>query len=352
MAALILPLCSGVVCGSDTDSAPPEEREPTSRPTLGRLWKSVKERGSASADTLQRAVKEARPLGEAALQQAGEWKEQAEDMVSEKVEPWRQYLISTPNEDEPEDAEEESTPPEARVAALPDRFSLRPIYEELGLGIKNQGRRGSCTIFGTLGVIEFHYALRGQSVRLSEQFAGWAAADAQGSKSKLEGYSSQQLIRGIKKHGICTEELMPYDARRMGRPSKEALADAETRRSISETIFQRYRENRRRDGFTEQTLRAICWSLYEKHPVTAAVAWPNRVEYDPEGNIIWKSRSAPPSGHMVVFVGYEIDESLPGGGRMEIRNSWGEDWGVDGHAYIDFEYLTKFGKEAFAIKAF
>jgi len=324
-----------------------EAAEPSQSPDGQSGWGAWMERGKAAAESLQKIAEEARPVGESLLQQAQELREQADAIMQEHAEPWRAFLLSSPDDE----AEVDAAPP-PNSGEKPDCFSLRPDYQRLGLDVKHQGRRGSCTIFGTLGVIEFHYARRGQNLRLSEQFAGWAAAKASGNSQKLESYSSRALIQGIKAHGVCTEDLMPYDARRTGRPSPEALADAATRRSISETIFQRYRENRREKGFTEQTLNAICWSIYEGHPVTAAVGWPDTVRLDEGGNIEWKRRTPPPSGHMVVFVGYEIDDRWPGGGRMEIRNSWGENWGLDGYAYVDFDYLKKYGKEAFAIKAF
>jgi len=324
-----------------------EATEPSLSPDGESGWGAWMERGKAAAESLQRIAEEARPVGESLLQQAQELREQADAMIQEHAEPWRAFLLSSPDDE----AEGDAAPP-LNSGEKPDRFSLRPDYQRLGLDVKHQGRRGSCTIFGTLGVIEFHYARRGQNLRLSEQFAGWAAAKASGNSQKLESYSSRDLINGVKAHGVCTEDLMPYDAKRTGRPSPEALADAATRRSISETIFQRYREHRREKGFTEQTLNAICWSIYEGHPVSAAVGWPDTVRLDEDGTIEWKRRTPPSSGHMVVFVGYEIGDRWPGGGRMEIRNSWGENWGLDGYAYVDFDYLKKYGKEAFAIKAF
>ena len=99
-------------------------------------------------------------------------------------------------------------------------FSLRTEHGKLGLDICDQGRRVSCTIFATLGVIEFHFARRGAMVELSEQYAAWAAGKASG-HSKKEGYSDRELIAGIKKFGICREDLMPYNERTVGNPSKE-----------------------------------------------------------------------------------------------------------------------------------
>ena len=37
-------------------------------------------------------------------------------------------------------------------------------------------------------------------------------------------------------------------------------------------------------------------------------------------------------GHSVVLVGYEKGAQWEGGGRMQLRNSWGEQWGDMGYA--------------------
>jgi C1A family cysteine protease len=65
-----------------------------------------------------------------------------------------------------------------------------------------------------------------------------------------------------------------------------------------------------------------------------------------------KNNSSPGEGHMIVLAGYEIDANQPGGGRCQIRNSRGKDWGENGYAWITFDYLKKYGTEACAAKAF
>lgn len=245
-------------------------------------------------------------------------------------------------------------PAPSAPSPTPDKsrhWSLRPEYEKLGLDIRDQGRRGSCTIFATLGVIEYHYARRGKKVELSEQFAAWAAGKANG-RSKKEGYSDRELIAGIKKFGICREDLMPYSERFVGNPTKAAREDAETRRSISVTWFQDYGESIKKKGFTEQTIKAICGAIAEGDPVTAALKWPSIVKLDSEATMGMGNNPSSGEGHMVVLVGYDIDAAQPGGGRCLIRNSWGEEWGENGYAWITFEYLAKNGKEAYAVKAF
>jgi C1A family cysteine protease len=299
----------------------------------------------------EEARDQARKAGAGALEEAGKISRNAEALTREAAETARSLagkaslLIEQPAAATPTPAEKEAAPDKSR------KWSLRPEYEKLGLDIRDQGRRGSCTIFATLGVIEFHYARRGTKVELSEQYAAWAAGKVNGSRKK-DGYSDREIIAGIKKFGICREDLMPYNDRMVGNPSKEAKADADTRRSISVTWFQSYGESVKNRGFTDQTIKAICGALADGDPVTVALKWPSFVKLDSSATMGTKNNPSPGEGHMVVLVGYDIDAAQPGGGRCQIRNSWGEDWGENGYAWLTFDYLKKNGDEAYAVKAF
>ena len=294
----------------------------------------AKEAGSAVLKETEKIGKDAEPLTREASAAAKSLAERAAAAVA--------HVAVTP------------TPAAEAPAVKPDKskaWSLRPEYEKLDLDVRDQGRRGSCTIFATLGVIEFHYARRDQKIKLSEQYAAWAAAKVSNT-SKKDGYSDRELIAGIKKFGICREDLMPYNEHSLGTPSKEAKADADNRRSISVTRFQDNGESAKKKGFTEETFKAICGALADGDPVTAALKWPAIVKLDSNATLGTKKNSSPSKLHMVVLVGYEIDASQPGGGRCQIRNSWGENWGENGYAWVTFDYLKQNGQEAYAVKAF
>ena len=332
--------------------AQPDAENPSPTPAAAADPKTTIAEGfGALIQRAQEAKDKAQKAGAEALAEAGKIGRNAEALTHEATETAKSFAgKASAIIDQPAAA----APTPAKVEAPPDKsraWSLRPEYERLGLDIRDQGHRGSCTIFATLGVIEFHYARRGTKVELSEQYAAWAAGKVNGS-SKKDGYSDRELIAGIKKYGICREDLMPYNEHSVGTPTKEAKADADTRRSISVTWFQSYGESVKKPGFTEQTIKAICGAIAEGDPVTVALKWPSAVKLD--NGATMGTRNNPPSGkgHMVVLVGYDIDAAQPGGGRCQIRNSWGEKWGENGYAWVTFEYLKKNGDEAYAVKAF
>ena len=234
---------------------------------------------------------------------------------------------------------------------IPVEASLREEYEKLGLTAKNQGRRGSCTIFGTLGVIEYHLAKRGEGVRLSEQFASWAADHVTKKFGKLKAYDPEEVLDGIREYGITTEELMPYRINNVGHPSKEAVADAATRRNVAITWFERLDDYK--VGFSEDVLRAICGSISEGSPVSVQCVWPSDDHLDKKF-VLETPRLSPrrDKGHVVVLIGYEKTDKYPGGGLFTFRQSWGADYGDQGYAKFTFDYLIKYGFGAYSIRLY
>ncbi|MFZ4777020.1 MAG: C1 family peptidase [Terrimicrobiaceae bacterium] len=242
--------------------------------------------------------------------------------------------------------------PSPTLADRTKAFSLRPEYTRLGIDARSQGRKGTCTVFGTVGVIEFHYAKRGNPVELSEQFAAWAANKATGSHRR-DGFNEKAVIAGIKEFGISKEELMPYKLSSGGGvPTKEAKEDAEKRRSISVTWIQDEAAPGAMNGFSEQVISAICGSIADGDPVTLAMKWPNTSRLGKEAVIGMRNEKGRSPGHIVVAIGYETDAKWPGGGRMEIRNSWGQAWADAGYAWVTFEFLKDNGFSAFAVRAY
>jgi C1A family cysteine protease len=56
-------------------------------------------------------------------------------------------------------------------------------------------------------------------------------------------------------------------------------------------------------------------------------------------------------GHAVLAIGYQDDEDIQGGGYIIIKNSWGENWGDGGYAYLTYEWLENSILDAQAVKS-
>lgn len=196
----------------------------------------------------------------------------------------------------PENAEEVQHAPLS--ANLPAAIDLRPVFAELGLNQRRQGRRGTCSVFATVEALEFAAGrAAGHGKRLSVEFANWAANAATGRHD--DGDFFHNIIRGIDSHGICSESAMPY-AKAFSSdnaPSAQASKEAEHFKAENTIVFQWIRRWNRKQGLSEADLWHIKSVLANGSPVSAG------------------------SYHSILFVGYEDDPDFPGGGRFLVADS-------------------------------
>jgi hypothetical protein len=232
-------------------------------------------------------------------------------------------------------------------------FSLRPEFERFGLKPRTQGYY-ACTVFATLGVLEFDYAKAGMTVKLSEQFAEWAAVKCSG--QRFLNFPYRTVIEGIQKYGICAEEYLPYqDAKKpLRQPSKAAMEDAQKRRNVSVLSFHEWNKA---FGFSDKEIESMCHSIAGQKAISCGFRWPSNEAAALKSGYTFDTRHAIANlranqgviGHTVVIVGYEKNKEWEGGGRFEFRNSFGEQWGQTGYGWVTFEYLRKHGVMAFAV---
>jgi hypothetical protein len=240
----------------------------------------------------------------------------------------------------------------AAPTTVPPRVDLRPEFEKHKLDVRQQGKRGACQVFALVGVIEYQLAQRGKRVDLSEQFIMWAANEAAG-LNRTEGFNPDLLIAGLKQYGICEESLMPYVPRNeaIGKPSAEALKDAETRTSCTVISIKHWSSA---IGFDNKDIKEISNRLDKGVPVTATLCWPfglyDEQIVDSQHFIIDKSIDGKSKdGHGVVLVGYGLDDKVAGGGYFILRNSWGLKFADQGYARITFDYAKKYGIDAYVV---
>ena len=185
----------------------------------------------------------------------------------------------------------ESTP-------LPTTVDLRPQFEAWKLPPRRQGRRNTCSVFVTVGA--FEYALskhRAEGVALSVEYLNWACNQGIGNTTTDRGQFFHDLLKGYEQHGLCRDELMPYE-RRFHNTQPEDMARDEAK-SIRESNFQIHwiRQWSNKSGLTEEQFSAIRTTLAAGWPVCAG------------------------SNHSRLFVGYVDDPDLAGGGKFLTRDS-------------------------------
>jgi len=229
-------------------------------------------------------------------------------------------------------------------SALPASFSLRPAYKAFRMDVDDQGRRGSCLIFGVINPLEFHLARLGKPEKLSERFLQWGANQVRGMTADNEGYRIGDVLKALEQYGYTSEWMFGAKYRDhggVGRPDKEALADAKQRGRVQVQFFGG-------EKIEAADIQAICGALVSSNPVTFCLTWPEQVTFGNRKLIKpWKKSAG---NHAIVAVGYVLEKDLPGGGAFEVRNSWGDNWGKDGHALLSFEWFQKTYLSAFAVR--
>jgi subtilisin-like proprotein convertase family protein len=96
--------------------------------------------------------------------------------------------------------------------------------------VRNQGSRGTCTIFATIGLMESLYIREGSipNPDFSEQFLQWSAKTEVRSFQNSEGSNPQYNLQAINRHGIVAENLWPYETQPWG-TTNDAMCTGESR---------------------------------------------------------------------------------------------------------------------------
>ena len=239
----------------------------------------------------------------------------------------------------------------ATAPQQPSSVDLRPRFKELGFGQRQQGGRGTCSVFTMTGAIEFAIAQRqGHVPRLSVEFLNWAANKA--GHDKEDGGFFSDLWNGFAAYGICAETDMPYQAKFDPDqwPSSAAMADAKTRFGLGLRLhwIKPWDVN---TGLKQEEFQAIKRTLEQGWPVCGGLCWPKQPHWTNEV-LQMCSSNAVFDGHSILLVGYRDDAAQPGSGVFIFRNSNGA--GRDGAmpyvyaleymndaAWVDYEARTR-----------
>jgi C1A family cysteine protease len=236
---------------------------------------------------------------------------------------------------------------------LPPRVSLVGRMP----AVRNQGERGTCVAHACAAVRE--YLAGDTQVDLSEQFLYWAARQKLISAvlGERPGTLLMSGMMALQNYGICPETDWPYNPNTVpgdeeqGIPPPAVIEKAKAYR-IQRHVFLLPRDVRHLKAhlaggyavaFTVPTFNYWNAIMIGR---TGAIRMPML----PEGTrkpTVWLE-----SAHALCLVGYQDDESVPGGGYFIVRNSWGTDWATQcpdgpGYCWMPYDYLQKYGLTAF-----
>ncbi|RLF09379.1 MAG: hypothetical protein DRJ69_04730 [Thermoprotei archaeon] len=219
---------------------------------------------------------------------------------------------------------------------IPSSFSWR---EQMS-SVKDQGTVASCTAFAATAIIEFQKRKRAGVVHeydLSEAllFEISTYEENQTSSScRRKGRYFSHVIKALKSFGIPREDCHPYDKVCEDPPSKFG--------EESPLWCKRWGElsalNKIKDAVAINTLdlKALKNAIYVAPVLAGMIVFEDFFSYS--GGVY---KHPPSEGesiaglHAIVLVGYDDSKKA-----LELRNSWGTDWGEDGYAWMSYDLVT------------
>jgi len=219
------------------------------------------------------------------------------------------------------------------VDPLPDEVSLSAFCSP----IQDQKKSSSCVAHAVCGALEYLEAVAlKQEVEIfqayfqpiSRLFVYYNARKIDGNQSFDQGAQIRNAIMGIRQNGICRETLWPFDLTQIcTEPSSVAYLEA-----IEHKILYGYSLDNKDLNALKTCLACgypfvfgadLCQSfMSDEVEKTGIIPMPSSTE-----NFV--------GGHAMLCVGYNDLTK-----QFLIRNSWGEEWGLKGYAWMPYEYLT------------
>lgn len=230
--------------------------------------------------------------------------------------------------------------------------NLKPLFDQYGLTVREQGGRGTCSVFAIVGLMEFEYAHRyGQKVNLSVEFLNWASNRVTGETE--DGSFFSDALTGLLKYGICEDSLFPYYSRNYTKkvaPSEAALIDAKERRRAQIVWIKEWDPN---IGMSWDQIGQVKAEIRAQHPVAIGFQWPkNEEQYrrQVDGLMSVPPREGVFDGHSIIMAGYQDDPKAPGGGWFLFRNSHGAGYGEGGYGKMPYEYLSRYANDGVSVR--
>jgi hypothetical protein len=249
-------------------------------------------------------------------------------------------------------------------ASITPEVDLRPAIEKFGLTVRDQGDRGTCSVFAATFLIEYHAARtqKASGIDLSEEYLNWAKNRA--NKTDVDGGKFTDIIRGYEEFGMVPESDMPNKAafapQHPATPQASAIAAG---KKFPRFRFKFIKEWDNQRGMSDNELGATKAALSSGRPVATGIWWlahfetatvdqiPLLKEYPRSANKNSDASKNPMfDGHSIDLVGFQEGKQFPGGGYFIFRNSFGPRFGHDGYGFLSFDYMRNYSNDAIVIQ--
>ena len=197
--------------------------------------------------------------------------------------------------------------------------------------VSDQLHLGSCVANATVDALEILMGLSGKPVQLSRLFVYWNARLYDKTTDRDEGTYIRNAFNSLAKDGVCPESVWEYNTNKVfAQPPMEAY-----RQGLDNKIHSFYRINATGD----KRIVEIESAIRANHPVVFGTGVTDsflRYSYS-NTDKVWEAPTEKIAGlHAMIITGVrEVSGNL----QFYIRNSWGNNWGRNGHTWFDQSYL-------------
>lgn len=206
---------------------------------------------------------------------------------------------------------------------LPQVVDLRPLMPP----IFHQGELGSCT--ANAGVSLRMFLLGENAVGLSRLNLYYNERAIEGNIPEDSGAEMRDIGKCLFNYGVCEKTLFPYDVTKFTEaPSAEMTENAAKYKIKSYSSLATFRD-------------VLVYLAIHQRPVLMGMKVFSSFESKEVADSGVMSMPKPTDkfagGHAVLIVGYKTEN---GKVSLIVRNSWGTDWGDEGHFYMPENYVT------------
>lgn len=250
---------------------------------------------------------------------------------------WRHMAGWKPDHHDPRDCM--LTP--APAASLPRKASVRAIYAP---PIRDQGELGSCTANAGCEAAGFiSHIETGNGDPLFSRLDLYAMTrQLEGTPlSEDSGCQVRDVFKAMSRFGVCLENSWPYLVEKFSMsPSRAAVIEALKHKAISYNSCPTLGAIKTAIALGSVTCKSptpviggfMCFESLQSEAVskTGDIPLPAAGEQQI-------------GGHCIYFDGYDddADDGCGGKGMLDLRNSWGLIWGIDGCGRLPYAYVSR-----------